>query len=236
MTSKSYGTISFKSQYYFFDSWQLETWNSFCITADTEARLYKTFINGKEVLALLDYEGTHQKRKGNIFLLNASYKTSDFVHPMEVGPVNIFCFQCWPVQGSVTDVHIWDTYSDQATVLAWTDCEQEDGEAGGNILNWDTADIRVERLREEEVTRRTVCTQESPRYVAFGTKRNFLDSQHFCKTLSGDMAVATGPEAARNIKLAVEDIEDNEGGISLTSKLSYQYIIVIIGREYNYRL
>ena len=60
-------------------------------------------------------------------------------------------------------------------------------------------------------TRRTVCTQESPRYVAFRTKRNFLDSQHFCKTLSGDMAVATGPEAARNIKLAVEEIEDQAG-------------------------
>ena len=86
MTSKSYGTISLNSQYNFFSSWKLETWNSFCITADTEAGMYRTLINGKEVLLLSDYEGTHQERKGNIFLLNASYKETVNGFPLEVGP------------------------------------------------------------------------------------------------------------------------------------------------------
>ena len=102
ITGKSYGGISFDSAYNFFPSWKLETWNSFCITANSVTKIYKTFINGKErngssshrnyyfspqeVLRLTDYEGFHQKRKGNIFLLNAFFKDSGFSYPMKEGP------------------------------------------------------------------------------------------------------------------------------------------------------
>ena len=47
ITGKSYGATSFNSRYNFFPSWKLETWNSFCVTADSATRVYKTFINGK---------------------------------------------------------------------------------------------------------------------------------------------------------------------------------------------
>ena len=48
-----------------------------------KAGMYKTFINGEEVLALTDYEGTHQQREGNVFLLNAAFKDSLFTYPMK---------------------------------------------------------------------------------------------------------------------------------------------------------
>ena len=83
MTGKSFGSVSFNSGYNFFPSWKLETWNSFCITADTEAKVYRTVINGEEVVLLSDYEGTHQERKGNIFLLNAAFKDF-FTYPIKV--------------------------------------------------------------------------------------------------------------------------------------------------------
>ena len=38
MTGKSYGSVSFNSGYNFFPAWHLETWNSFCITADSKAQ------------------------------------------------------------------------------------------------------------------------------------------------------------------------------------------------------
>ena len=100
ITGKSYGGISFDSGYNFFPSWKLESWNSFCITASTNTRVYQTFINGKarklnhewffdslyqEVLAMTDYEGFHQKKPGNIFLLNAFFKDSGFSYPMKAG-------------------------------------------------------------------------------------------------------------------------------------------------------
>ena len=105
ITGKSFGGISFDSGYNFFPAWKLETWNSFCITANAGNRVYKTFINGKaikissfqaetrkvvffffqEVLGLTDYGGSHRKKKGNIFLLNAFFKDSGFSYPMKAG-------------------------------------------------------------------------------------------------------------------------------------------------------
>ena len=39
----------------------------------------------QEVLGLTDYEGFHQKKQGNIFLLNAFFKDSGFSYPMKAG-------------------------------------------------------------------------------------------------------------------------------------------------------
>ena len=54
--------------------------------------------------------------------------------------------------------------------------------------------------------RTTVCRQEKLRYLAFGTKKNFLDTLHFCRTLTADIAVATGPESVKSIQEALENI------------------------------
>ena len=114
-----------------------------------------------------------------------------------------------PLQGSVTDVQIWDRFSDLTRLQAWADCSQEEGRAG-NVLDWETAEIRVKDLVEEEVDRAAVCDQERPRYMAFGTKRNFLEAQHFCTTLSGDIAVAESPLSATRIKRALQEIDEKQ--------------------------
>ena len=44
---------------------------------------WKTEVAPQEVLSLTDYEGSHQRRKGNIFLLNASFKDNDFSYPLK---------------------------------------------------------------------------------------------------------------------------------------------------------
>lgn len=61
-------------------------------------------------------------------------------------------------------------------------------------------------MEEVEVERRTVCRQEELKYLAFATKRNFLQSQQFCRTLSGGIAVATGPESVQKIKESLQTI------------------------------
>ena len=60
--------------------------------------MYKTFINGEEVLAMTDYEGTHQQREGNVFLLNAAFKDSLFTYPMKARlDVRMLIAECCPV-------------------------------------------------------------------------------------------------------------------------------------------
>ena len=111
------------------------------------------------------------------------------------------------MKGSVTDVHIWDRYSHPDTLQAWSLCtagggDQVDGGdgGGGNVFNWERGEVRSEHLEKVEVERGTVCRQEEPRYLAFRTKKNFQQSQHFCRTLSGGIAVATGPESVQKIQ------------------------------------
>ena len=52
MTGKSYGSVSFNSGYNFFSAWHLETWNSFCITADSKAQWDDT---ATQILSLSTY-------------------------------------------------------------------------------------------------------------------------------------------------------------------------------------
>ena len=54
--------------------------------------------------------------------------------------------------------------------------------------------------------RTAVCSQEKLRYLAFGAKKNFLDTLHFCRTLTGDIAVTRGPESVKSIQEALESI------------------------------
>ena len=127
------------------------------------------------------------------------------------------------MKGSVTDVQIWDRYSHQDTLQAWSLCVADTGGdgggggvgggdggvgggGGGNVFNWETGEVRSEELEKVEVERRTVCRQEELKYLAFATKRNFLQSQQFCRTLSGAIAVAAGPESVRKIQQSLETI------------------------------
>ena len=75
--------------------------------------------------------------------------------------------------------------------------------------------MRSEHLEKVEVERGTVCRQEEPRYLAFRTKRNFQQSQHFCRTLSGGIAVATGPESVQKIQESLQIIGGTQVRISI---------------------
>ena len=89
-------------------------------------------------------------------------------------------------------------------VKAWTLCSGEI--SGGNVFSWETGEVRSQHMEVAQLERTAVCRQETLRYLAFGTKKNFLDTQTFCRTLTGDIAVATGPESVKSIQEALENI------------------------------
>ena len=66
-----------------------------------------------------------------------------------------------------------------------------------------------------QLEREAVCRQEKLRYLAFATKRNFLETQHLCRTLSGDIAVTTGPESVQGIQESLEKIGGTSVGLGL---------------------
>ena len=88
---------------------------------------------------------------------------------------------------------------------AWSQCSAEE-EDGGNVFSWETGQVRSLHMEELQLERTVVCRQEQLRYLAFATKRNFLETQHFCRTLSGDIAVTTGTESVQSIQESLESI------------------------------
>ena len=87
---------------------------------------------------------------------------------------------------------------------AWSVCSGES--MGGNVFSWESGQVRSQHMEEHQQERRTVCSQEKLTYLAFPTKRNFLETQSFCRTLTGDIAVTTGPESVNNIQKALDNI------------------------------
>ena len=79
------------------------------------------------------------------------------------------------------------------------------------MFSWESGQLRSQHMEEFQLERRVVCRQEKLRYLAFGTKRNFLETQHFCRTLSGDIAVTTDTESVKDIQESLENI----GGIQV---------------------
>ena len=75
-------------------------------------------------------------------------------------------------------------------------------------------------MEELQLERTVVCRQEQLRYLAFATKRNFLETQHLCRTLSGDIAVTTGPESVQGIQESLENIGGTLVGLGLYRKQS----------------
>ena len=88
---------------------------------------------------MADYKGTHKKRPGNIFLLNAFFKLSGFVYPIEA---------------SITDVNIWGRVLAPDQIRSWSNCTNLDG---GDFINWETSDVSAVGVATEDIEKTDIC-------------------------------------------------------------------------------
>ena len=188
ISGKSFGASSFDSGYTFFPSWKLENWESFCISASTDLKSYKTFINDREVFTMDNYKGTHKKRPGNIFLLNAFFKQSGFVYPMEA---------------SVTDVNIWSRVLSPEQIRGWSDCSSTEG---GDFISWESSDISHDGVTVQSVEKENICSEKKFLFMAFGNKLSFPETRQFCNNLDGEIATTVDAQSSLEIKNAFEKI------------------------------
>ena len=96
---------------------------------------------------------------------------------------------------------------------AWSLCSGEISQ--GNVFSWESGEVRSQHMEVIQLERSAVCRQEKLRYLAFETKRNFLETQQLCRTLSGDIAVTTGPESVQGIRESLENIGGTSVGLGL---------------------
>ena len=154
--------------------WKPAVWNNICTLLSDKRKLRKVYFNGKLIITDKNYIGFHKFTKNrNIqimghVLTDSKYKDSLF--------------------GAMTDLNIWSRSLSQSEVEQWSRCELG---AGGNLLDWNTAQWEAVGLQEFELDKERVCaTINKTQLMIFSQTRNFDKSIKYCTTLGGEMAVA----------------------------------------------
>ena len=144
--------------------WRPGTWNSFCFNLAVREKTMTIWFNGR-VLQKHNYDSYHYNIAGNIKLLgwlqNNTYSFSLF--------------------GAVTDIHIWTRSLVQVEVEQWSRCEVG---AGGNLLDWNTAQWRAVGLQEEEMGKEEVCRERGQNHMLmiFQAKETFQIMTFFSRS------------------------------------------------------
>ena len=140
---------------------------------------------------MVDYKGTHKKRPGNIFLLNALFKQNGFVYPMEA---------------SVTDVNIWRRVLDADQIKSWSQCTNTEG---GDFIDWETSHVSAVGVEAQDIEKTEICHPQQIVYMAFEKKLSFRESKQFCSVLNGEIATTNDGKSADRIKEAFLKIDGN---------------------------
>ena len=153
-----------------FPIWDPGVWTHVCLMLDSASEILKLTLNGETIVIETEYGFSHEKITKNLNLLgfphNPGYTGSMF--------------------GRITDVHLWSRVLTEGEAQDWTGCRWF-GE-GGHLVDWRTAQVRVEGLRQVQLEREEVCRErEAQRFLL--TKRKFSDAVHLSDILGGEMEV-----------------------------------------------
>ena len=163
---KTFGSVADSSTGRFYKSWEPGRWYSYCFTASNSLGQARVFINGREEVRL---ESFLSGAGVNLRLLNNQELDS-------------------PAHGQLTELTVWSKVLSQGELTAWAGC----GEVGGDtVLAWDSLQLEVKGLQEEEVDRREICSEltKEDQVVVFDESQTFDGILSFCAKLGGQMAV-----------------------------------------------
>ena len=175
-----------------FIRWGPNEWNSICMKMSSSKELYEIYLNGKFLnIDISDYKGGHMASDSNIRLMGAkwkymqSYESSNF--------------------GAMTDVNIWNQSLTELEVEQWSRCELG---AGGNLLDWDTAQWEAVGLQEEELDKEIVCRLKKPTSQMFSFQKpmNMEMSVEFCSKIGGEIAVAGKQEEVQKLAKTIQNL------------------------------
>ena len=107
--------------------------------------------------------------------------------------------------GAMTDTNIWNRSLSKTEVEQWSRCEME---AGGNLLDWTTAQWEAVGLQEVELGLTEVCRKEKKnQMMVFHELRDFDASLKYCSNIGGEMAVAKDDISRKSMIEAFDEIK-----------------------------
>ena len=129
--------------------WRPGVWNSACFLLSISRQLNQVWFNGKIIKTDDDISSFQKAVDENITL-------SVMGEPHDDGTFHYSMF------GAMTDVNIWNRSLSGAEVEQWSRCELG---AGGNLLDWNTAQWEAVGLQEEELDTKKICQKSEEALV-----------------------------------------------------------------------
>ena len=181
--------------------WMPGTWNSICLRLCASCNQSQVWFNGETILSNQHYSGHHKTDNSNIQVMGRYFPANGQV---EAG-------YWFSVFGAMTDVNIWNRGLSQSEVEQWSRCELG---AGGNLLDWTTAQWKAVGLLDNEVDLIEICNKKKTRknnhYMAFQNKMDFHSTEEFCHALGGEMAVASDNATMQKMLYAIRSMQQRQ--------------------------
>ena len=178
--------------------WPIMTWNHICWSFDSETSTNRMVSNGDAALEEIDENLLKHPKVippeflGTLFIMRKSYPD----------PINV---QFRSMFGKMTDVNIWNYSMSIDEMKSWTNCVDI---KVGNVVNWETAQWRMEGVGEERIAMEEICQSVNELALFTSPRRDFETSVKFCSNLGGNLAVA---DNSRNGRAMMELIMNREG-------------------------
>ena len=195
------GIFLYYSKKEMFEAWVPGEWSSLCILKDKPRLYYAAFLGDKKRLESHKSSG---KYTSPIVLLNHAK-----------------C-RCTPMDGSITDLNVWDFMLEEEAVVNWTRCG---GYKGGNIidwrrgnldtekevLSWNNASLELIKLETTTMSMEVICPNNSPKLKekklkTFEISRDYQGNIDFCHNIGGQLAVARDNQTLMEIVSAVAEV------------------------------
>ena len=176
--------VEFSNQVHLVD-WKPESWNSICVVLCNSSKLW---LNG-EIIAndTSDIFRRAIKTKKNLSFMGNSRE--GLYHGEGYG---------FSLFGAMTDINIWNRNLTESEVEQWSRCELG---AGGNLLDWTTAQWKAVDLQELDLDELEVCgkIEGKKHLVVPPQKKTFHAALDHCNSFGGRMAVAEDNKTSKEI-------------------------------------
>ena len=163
-------------------------WHTVCLTTENLSTKLKVFVDNTLVANVEDYNQEHKFGKGNIFLFGMLGDQDDGSAEFEI-----------------SDFNIWKEPKSKDFIEKWTNC---DIASEGNFIKWSSNLFQLSNVYNREIPKDEICLQSKTKIVGSTKKRNIDDTIKWCKTLGGEIAVATDKQKLDHMINVMNDLND----------------------------
>ena len=191
-------------KFYEIPDWNLQRWNTVCLSLSTKVRTFNVILNGKNVLRakiqkhIINDNQIIRMERDLLKTINIfGFELSDLMVKERVKREEDRKFYL-SLFGKITDVNVWNNVLPEEEILMW---ENGNETIKGNVVKWDINEWDTVGLTEEIVEDTQIWSTDHEREsMAFcGKSLGFYESIHFCNQMGGRISIADTDQNVNNI-------------------------------------